>query len=74
MTDSTARAAASVAAVRVGDATLGVLFVVAGVAILWLALFSDGVLVGLVFGLGPGHAAMHDLLHDGRHLGSVPCH
>jgi hypothetical protein len=55
------------AGVRVGSGARTVLVVAIALAVLWLAAFEHGQL------LGSTGVFLHELTHDGRHLLGIPC-
>jgi len=73
----------SVAAIRVAargtlagvsDRVAGVVFLLTGALLAYLALFDQGAAVTLVTAATGRESLLHEFFHDGRHLWNSPCH
>lgn len=50
------------------------LFLLAGWTLIYLVMFDQGATLDLLLGASADTGVFHELFHDGRHLGLVPCH
>lgn len=71
----TARALAiGTTAARVNERVLGVLALAVGAILFYLVMMDHGQAIDLLVGSGVTGSYLHELFHDGRHLGGAPCH
>lgn len=62
-------------AIRVNERLLGGFALAVGALLFYLVMLDHGQLADLLVGSGvTGANYLHELFHDGRHLGGVPCH
>ena len=61
-------------AVRVNERLLGALSLAAGAILFYLVMLDHGQVINLLIGSGVTGNYLHELFHDGRHFGGVPCH
>jgi hypothetical protein len=61
--------------VRVNERLLGGILLSVGAVLFYLVMMDSGQLADLLVGSGvTGSNYLHELFHDGRHFGGVPCH
>ena len=53
---------------------LGVLSLAVGAILFYLVMMDHGQVINLLIGSGVTGNYLHELFHDGRHLGGAPCH
>ena len=71
----TARALAiGTTAISVNERLLGVLSLAVGAILFYLVMMDHGQVINLLIGSGVTGNYLHELFHDGRHLGGAPCH
>ena len=71
----TARALAiGATAIWVNERLLGVLSLAVGAILFYLVMMDQGQVINLLIGSGVSGNYLHELFHDGRHLGGAPCH
>ena len=61
-------------AIRVNERLLGVLSLAVGAILFYLVMMDHGQVINLLIGSGVTSNYLHELFHDGRHLGGAPCH
>ena len=61
-------------AVRVNERLLGAFSLAAGAVLFYLVMLDHGQVIDLLIGSGVTGNYLHELFHDGRHLGGAPCH
>jgi hypothetical protein len=61
-------------AVQVNERLLGALSLAAGATLFYLVMLDHGQVINLLIGSGVTGSYLHELFHDGRHLGGAPCH
>ena len=78
MTPAALGLSTSALALRLGDRILATLFVAGGAFLVYLVMFDQRAAVAAVAGAIGVHGSqpnyLHELFHDGRHLGGAPCH
>jgi len=60
--------------IRVNERLIGVLAVAVGAVLFYAVMLDHGQLINLLIGSGVTGNYLHELFHDGRHLGGAPCH
>lgn len=62
-------------ALRVDERITAAAYLAVGAVVVYLVMFDQGQALQLLLGSNVlQHNLLHELFHDGRHLGSVPCH
>jgi hypothetical protein len=67
-------AAVALPRAAVNDRVVGALYILVGWTIVYLVMFDHGFLLDFVLGSKSNGMLFHELFHDGRHFGLVPCH
>ncbi|HJU47452.1 MAG TPA: CbtB-domain containing protein [Gaiellaceae bacterium] len=75
MTTTTLLRARLAAGLQLDERITATLYMAVGALVVYLVMFDQGQVIALLLGSNiVQHNLLHEFFHDGRHLGSVPCH